>query len=120
MHYRRVLLLVPVLIVLGTPLADAHVALSSSTPAAGAEVPAEGFALQLRFSGRVDAQRSRLTLTASDGTTRKLTAKAGKEPSEVTAQVPSVPAGQCQLRYDVLSADGHLMTGTLAFTVAGR
>ncbi|MGE5475665.1 MAG: copper resistance CopC family protein [Bacteroidales bacterium] len=94
--------------------------MTSASPAAGDVVAAGGFPLELRFNGRVDAARSRLTLSTADGATRKLQGKPGDGPSVVAAQVEAVPPGPCTLRYDVLSTDGHLTSGTITFTAAGR
>lgn len=95
----------------------AHSTLTGSDPAEGGTVSAAGFPVELRFSGRTDATRSRLLLTLADGSTRKLIGKAGG-PSAITAQTEAVPAGRCTLRYDVLSSDGHVTSGTIIFTAA--
>lgn len=107
-------------LLIGGAGAQAHSALTGSDPAAGGTVSAGGFPVELRFNGRVDAGRSRLVLNAADGSSRKLEAKPGNTPSSVTARVEAVPPGPCALRYDVLSSDGHLTSGTITFTAVER
>lgn len=109
-------LLVSAVLALGSGGASAHSALTSSDPANGGAVSTQGFPVELRFNGRVDATRSRLVLTLADGSARKLAARAGNGPSTIAAQAEAVPAGRCVLRYDVLSQDGHVTSGTLTFT----
>lgn len=107
-------------LVVGAGSAHAHSALAGSDPAAGGTVSAGGFPVELRFNGRVDAQRSRLVLSVADGSSRKLDARPGNAPSSIAAQADAVPPGPCTLRYDVLSNDGHLTSGTITFTAAER
>lgn len=107
-------------LVIGGPAALAHSALTGSDPAEGGTVSAAGFPLELRFSGRIDAARSRLVLTLADGSTRKLPAHAGSGPSTIAAQAEAVPPGRCLLRYDALSHDGHVTSGTVGFTATER
>lgn len=105
---------------IGTAGARAHSALTESDPAAGGTVSAGGFPVELRFNGRVDAVRSRLVLSVADGSSRKLDAKPGNAPSSIAARVEAIPPGPCALRYDVLSNDGHLTSGTITFTATER
>ena len=105
---------------LGNTAAFAHAALTNSTPAEGGTVSAGGFPVELRFSGRVDAARSRLVLTLADGSSRKLAARPGDTPSAIAARTDALPPGRCTLRYDVLSPDGHVASGTLTFTATER
>lgn len=105
---------------LGGTAALAHSALTGSDPAEGGTVSAGGFPVELRFNGRVDAARSRFVLTLADGSARKLAAQPGNGPSAIVAQAGAVPPGRCTLRYDVLSQDGHVTSGTLGFTATER
>lgn len=110
------LLLVPALLVLGSSAALAHATLLRSDPAVGETVPAHGFPVELQFNSRADATRSRLVLTMADGSARKLEAHSGNNPSIIAVQVDEVPPGPCTLRYDVLSNDGHVASGSITFT----
>lgn len=104
----------------GAAGAQAHSALAGSDPAPGSTVSTAGFPVELRFNGRVDAHRSRLVLSTADGSSRKLETKPGNAPSSIAARVEAVPPGPCVLRYDVLSNDGHLTSGSIPFTAIGR
>lgn len=98
--------------------AFAHVALSASRPAQGGTVSVAGFDLELRFSGRIDARRSRGTLTLADGTSRAMEFLPGDDPATARAHVAALPPGPCELRYTMLSTDGHMSSGTLRFSAA--
>lgn len=117
---RKALFAVPLVLALHAPAAWAHAALTGSNPAEGSVVATTGFPLELRFTGHVDPTRSRLTLTTADGKSRKLDGRAGNAATTIAADVATVPPGPCTLRYDVLSHDGHLVTGTVKFTAAER
>lgn len=110
-------LIVSAALALASSPAFAHSALTGSDPVEGGTVSAAGFPVELRFNGRMDAVRSRLVLTLADGSTRKLAGKANG-PSAIVAQAEAVPPGRCALRYDVVSSDGHLTSGTITFTAA--
>lgn len=95
----------------------AHATLTASQPARGETVSGE-FDVVLRFDSRVDAQRSRFTLSGPDGTSSELPARPGASPGEVAAHArPPVP-GQYVLHWQVLAVDGHVSRGLLPFTVA--
>lgn len=116
---RRFLLLLLPLLALAASDAWAHVALKRSIPAEGGHIPAGDITVELHFSGRVDAQRSRLTLLPAGGSPRTLTPEPAETPDGIRAQAQAVPQGPCQLRYDILATDGHLVSGVLTFTADG-
>jgi methionine-rich copper-binding protein CopC len=96
--------------------ASAHALLLDSRPASGATVPAGHVAFLLRYNSRIDAARSRLTLTAPDGAVSVLPiAPAG--PPDVLAAEADLPAGSYSLRWQVLAADGHITRGDVPFTL---
>lgn len=117
---RLALFAIPLTLALHASAAWAHAALTGSSPAEGSVVATAGFPLELRFNGHMDPTRSRLTLTTADGKSRKLDSRAGSAPATIAADVAAVPPGPCILRYDVLSHDGHLVTGIVRFTAAER
>jgi methionine-rich copper-binding protein CopC len=96
--------------------ARAHAALTSSHPAAGETVNRGGFIVELRFNTRIDATRSRATLSLADGSARPVSFRPGDGPAALVAEIGAVPAGACVLTYTALSVDGHLSNGTLRFT----
>ena len=94
---------------LAAPLpALAHAVLVDSTPAPNGHVPAGPLAIVFRYNSRIDAGRSKLTLTApgqDGGTTTRLAAPATLTPGDYT------------LHWQVLAIDGHITRGNVPFTV---
>lgn len=95
--------------------ARAHAILKSSTPRAGASVPAGPLAIVLRFNSRIDAPRSRLLLVRPGGDQVAL-AFAAPAPDMFEAATTVAP-GSHVLRWQVLAIDGHITRGDVPFTV---
>jgi methionine-rich copper-binding protein CopC len=104
------------LLCLAASPAWAHAILIDSTPAPNAHIKAGPLAVTFRYNSRIDAARSKLTLTAPDGTTARLAAHAGATPDLLQA-TSSVTPGAYTLRWQVLAIDGHITRGTIPFTV---
>ncbi len=95
--------------------AFAHAILVESTPAAQGHVKAGALTATLRYNSRIDAARSKLTLTGPGGTTIRLAVQAGDAQDSMRAMLTLVP-GAYTLRWQVLATDGHITRGTVAFT----
>jgi methionine-rich copper-binding protein CopC len=95
--------------------AAAHAILVDSTPAPNAHVPAGAIAIDFRYNSRIDAPRSKLTLTAPDGSATRL-ASTGQGPDRLVATASLAP-GAYTLRWQVLAVDGHITRGDVPFTV---
>ena len=106
-------------LVLAAPPALAHAILVDSTPAPNAHVPAGQLAITLRYNSRIDARRSKVSLSAPDGTTTRLAAAAGDAPQVLQASVAVTP-GDYKLRWQVLAVDGHITRGSVPFTVDAK
>ncbi len=104
------------LLSLAAPPALAHAILVDSTPAPNGQVPAGKLALTLRYNSRIDAGRSKVTLTAPDGTVTRLAVNAGDTEDVLRDDVSVVP-GAYTLRWQVLAVDGHITRGSVPFTV---
>jgi methionine-rich copper-binding protein CopC len=124
---RRRGLLRHAIVVLGaalvTPVARAHAIVESSQPAANAVVAPGELRVRVRFSSRIDAARSRLTLIGPDGRQTTLVLGAADEPGVLTATVQPAARGRYTLHWQVLSVDGHVTRGDIPFRVdagAGR
>ena len=97
--------------------ASAHTALVASSPAEGATV-AELAEVSLEFTEELLGIGNELAMVAPDGTSTLL--EILEVTSIITAAVPDgamAPGGNV-LRYRVVSADGHPIEGTIAFTYA--
>lgn len=95
----------------------AHAILVESTPTINATVAGPNLAVKLRFNSRIDAVRSRLTLSLPDATVRQLEIQPQPSPDCVTAQVAGLGSGTYSLRWQVLAADGHITRGEIPFAV---
>ncbi|WP_073902641.1 copper resistance CopC family protein [Streptomyces sp. CB02009] len=101
------------------PPAAAHTDLVSTSPARGASLDRPPTAIRLTFSDEMTERYARVALTASDGSAADV---AGLDVSGRTATLPVEPglaAGTYTVGYRVVSADGHPVAGSFAFTVEG-
>ncbi|MCD2469039.1 copper resistance protein CopC [Streptomyces sp. MBT42] len=99
------------------PPAAAHTDLVSSSPARGASLDRPPTAIRLTFSNEMTERYAKVALTAPDGSAADV---AGLDVSGRTATLPVEPglaAGTYTVGYRVVSADGHPVAGSFAFTV---
>jgi methionine-rich copper-binding protein CopC len=99
-----------------TPAA-AHSLLLESAPAANATVEASPPALRLRFNNRIEKRLSRIRLVDERGQARDLPVAEEGAADQLMASVPSVTPGKYRVEWQVLSTDGHVVTGRFSFTV---
>lgn len=97
--------------------ARAHAILLDSTPASGGRQDAGHVAFRLRFNSRIDAARSRVTLTRPDQAKSVLPIEPGPTPDVLQAAADLGP-GAYSLRWQVLAVDGHITRGDVGFTLA--
>ena len=95
----------------------AHSLLVESIPKAGAEatVPSR---MQLRFNSRIEPAFASVRVMGP-GTDIRLprVAGAGDGPDTVFFDLPALKPGAYQARWRIMSADGHIVEGTLRFSV---
>jgi methionine-rich copper-binding protein CopC len=96
--------------------AGAHAIVVESTPAVGAEMPAD-FEARLRFNSRIDAQRSRLALIDAKGAEIAVPLTSDLPPDILGARVSGLERGAWKLRWQVLAIDGHITRGDISFRV---
>lgn len=100
------------------PAAVAHDQLVSSTPADGATVDAPLTAVELMFSNAISTEFAQVAVTDADGAEHQ-----DGDPEVVgdtlTQAVRELPDGAYTIAWRVVSSDGHPISGTIAFTVAG-
>ena len=96
-----------------------HAVLLESTPAPHAHVAAGPLAVSFRYNSRIDAPRSKLTLTGPGGATARLATRAGATQNRLQADATVTP-GAYTLRWQVLALDGHITRGSVPFTVDAR
>ncbi|MFJ6659638.1 copper resistance protein CopC [Streptomyces sp. NPDC091377] len=101
------------------PQAAAHTGLRTTTPTADTTLPAPPPEVRLTFSDPMSEKYAQVAVTAADGSSA-----AEGEPrvsgSTVTLTLAAgTPAGRYTVGYRVVSADGHPVEGSYAFTVRG-
>lgn len=111
------LMLVAAAAPLATP-ALAHAIIVSSVPAAGATVAGPDIDLAFTFNVRIDAGRSKLTLTAPDGSSADVAILPNDSPAVLAAHLTGLKSGAYSVRWQVLATDGHITRGDVGFTVA--
>ena len=98
--------------------AAAHSLLLESLPAANATLSAPPRQIALRFNNRIEKPLSRVRLLDAQGVARSLAVAADGAPDRLTADVPALAPGRWQVEWQVLSTDGHVVSGRFEFRLA--
>lgn len=111
---------VALLFALSAP-ASAHTVLVSSSPADGAELAAPPSEIVLTFESRVRPPFSKVDVTGPSGESARTAdpPAASDEDRVLRAPLrPELPPGRYEVRWSVVSADGHRKEGRLGFVVS--
>ena len=104
-------------ILLAPRVALAHTKLLSAIPADGSVLDRAPERVVLRFSSGIERRFSRVALVTTSASA-DLAIDDGKGlVREIAARLPALAAGRHTVRYDVVAADGHRVTGTVRFSV---
>ncbi len=103
---------------LGPAPVAAHAVVVASTPARGATTVGPDLEIRLRFNVRVDPVRSRLSLALPGGRLLDLDIIDGGPPDELSAEAFGLQPGPYELRWQMLSSDGHITRGSIPFVIA--
>ena len=99
--------------------AAAHSLLLDSEPKADATLAASPTRLLLRFNNRIEKRLSRVRLLDERGTGRALTVAVDDQTVDrLIADVPALGPGLYRVEWQVLSTDGHVVSGFFKFRVA--
>lgn len=99
--------------------AAAHSLLLESVPAAGATLSTPPRELMLRFNNRVEKSLSRLRVVNDQGVEHPLVIAVSRGSADrLMAAVPPLPPGRWQVQWQVLSTDGHVVSGRFEFRLA--
>jgi methionine-rich copper-binding protein CopC len=98
-------------------VAQAHTHLKEATPAEGSTVKASPESITLTFSEA--ARLTALTIQKEGGDEQKLAPLPAESAAKVTVPAPKLAPGKYTVNWRVVSADNHIMSGKLHFTVAG-
>ena len=111
-------ILLVLLVVAGTSqLSLAHAILVESTPKLNAAVKGPDVDIVLRFNVRIDGSRSRVRLSAPDGTVTTLILARQTGPDSLQTHAAGLKPGAYKLQWNVLASDGHISRGEIPFTV---
>ncbi|MEA2780625.1 MAG: copper resistance protein [Rhodospirillaceae bacterium] len=108
------------LLLLPTAGAEAHAIIMTSKPAVNSKVAEGPFEIFLQYNSRIDMARSRVIVVAPDGHTIRVAITPGNSPGSMTGHVTADMPGRWTLRWQVLSADGHITRGEIPFVVTGK
>jgi len=107
------------LVLLLTANADAHSLLLESSPAAGATLSEGPPQISLRFNNRIEKNLSTIRVLDERGAPRPATMRVGDGAADrLTATVPALAPGAWRVEWQVLSTDGHIVSGRFSFRVA--
>lgn len=98
--------------------ARAHSLLLESAPAAGATLATSPGQLVLRFNNRIEKSLSGVRVLDARGVAQPLVVNvAAGSADRLVATVPPLAPGAWTILWQVLSTDGHVVTGRLEFRV---
>ena len=95
--------------------AGAHSLLLESAPAAGTTLATPPRELMLRFNNRIEKSLSRIRLLDDAGAARMLVVAVEGAADRLTATVPALAPGRWRVEWQVLSKDGHVVSGRFEF-----
>ena len=98
-------------------LAGAHAHLEAVEPADGSTVPAAPENYILRFSEPAQLT-SQTLLKVGEQEPRKIAPLPAVTSTQISIPARPLAPGSYELRYRVLSADGHIISGSVHFTIA--
>ena len=106
------------MLAIGVSPASAHASVTTVTPSPAAQLPAAPRVLSIRFNEPVTADAKRVQLLDAKGKIVATTYHSEEQGAlQVLAPAKSLPAGLYALRWSVVSADGHVVTGASTFAI---
>jgi methionine-rich copper-binding protein CopC len=95
----------------------AHSLLIASAPSADAVISGAP-AVTLRFNNRVEKKLSQIRLVPPRGEAQVLAVRTDGAVDALEAPLPPLSSGRYRVDWRVLSTDGHVVSGTFAFSVS--
>jgi methionine-rich copper-binding protein CopC len=97
---------------------EAHSLLLESSPAAGATLSEGPPQISLRFNNRIEKTLSSIRVLDERGASRPATVLVSDGAADrLTATVSALTAGAWRVEWQVLSTDGHIVSGNFSFRV---
>ncbi len=104
--------------VIGVPPVSAHASVTTVIPAPAAQLSSAPQVLSIRFNEPVTADTKRVQLLDAKGNIVATTYRSEEQGAlQVLVPIKSLPAGFYALRWSVISADGHVVTGASTFSI---
>jgi copper resistance protein C len=107
------------LLATGMSVAHAHDELLSTSPEAGETLDAAPAQVELGLSGEIQQLGTQVVVTSGDGSTVSDGAARMDGATVVQPLTAGLPAGRYTVDWRATSADGHPLSDTFTFTVAG-
>ena len=98
--------------------ASAHSLLLESAPTAGVTLTTAPRELMLRFNNRIEKSLSRVRVVDAGGIARTLAVSVDGAADRLIVPVPPLAPGRWRVEWQVLSVDGHVVTGRFEFRLA--
>ncbi|GMA32960.1 copper resistance protein CopC [Litorihabitans aurantiacus] len=105
------------LVALASPPAQAHDQLVASSPADGAHLDAAPTEIRLSFSGEPLELGTKAMVTTAQDPARDLALGTSVDGRDVVTEVADLPDGHYDVRWRVISSDGHPISGLIPFSV---
>ena len=74
--------------------------------------------MTLRFNNRIEKKLCQIRLVSPRGEAQPLTVRTDGAVDALEAPLPALAAGRYRVDWRVLSTDGHVVSGTFAFSVS--
>ncbi len=100
--------------------AEAHAIVVGSKPAANGKVAQGPLEILLQFNSRIQIDLSRVDLVDPAGKVSALSIAEGSASGSLAARARADAVGRWKLRWQVLSADGHITRGEIPFVVVDQ
>lgn len=110
-----VLVMTAMTALVGAPVASAHAALRSSTPADGSVVDTLPENYELTFNENVDPNFAQVVIADATGGTHAQSGVTVRGASVTGAFPQDLPTGRTEIRFRIVSADGHPVSGAVSF-----
>lgn len=97
----------------------AHSLLLESSPVGGATLSEPPPQISLRFNNRIEKSLSTIRVLDEHGAPRRVTVLTGEGAADrLTATVSDLSPGAWRVEWQVLSTDGHIVSGRFSFRIA--
>jgi methionine-rich copper-binding protein CopC len=111
--------LATLLLTLGLPMtAAAHVHMDKTSPADGAVLSTSPTSIEAWFTGKVNAEWSKIAVSDANGKTFDLDELSnGDNPKHLSVKLQPLDRGTYTVNLNVISGDGHRIKGHFSFTI---